>query len=91
LNLLEISPSSADARVQLRELASALGLPAPKLTGNSAADLYAEEKALLDTHQVIPLLQLKSAVSVRANVHGWNSSTSGEWHVEDVWLSPEKP
>ena len=91
LNLLEISPSSADARVQLRELASALGLPAPKFAGSAAADLYAAEKALLDTHQVIPLLQLKSAVSVRGNVHGWNASPSDEWHLEGVWLSPEKP
>ena len=91
LNLLEISASSADARVQLRELAAALGLPAPKLAGNSAADLCAEEKALLETHQVIPLLHLKTAVSVRGTVHGWNSSLSGEWHVENVWLSPEKP
>ena len=90
-NLLEISPLSADARVQLRELASALGLPAPKLAGSSAADLYAAEKALLETQQVIPLLHLKSAVSVRANVHRWNSSASGEWRVEDVWLSAEKP
>ena len=91
LNLIEISPLSSDARVQLRELASALGLPAPKVAGSAAADLYAAEKALLDTHQVIPLLQLKSAVSVRGNVRGWNSSPSGEWHVEGVWLLPEKP
>ena len=91
LNLIEISPSSADARVQLRELASALGLSSPKIAGSAVADLYAAEKALLETHQVIPLLHLKSAVSLRANVHSWNSSPSGEWHIEDVWLSPEKP
>jgi peptide/nickel transport system substrate-binding protein len=91
LNLLEISPSSADPRVQLREIASALGLPAPKIAGSSSADLYAAEKQLLELHQAIPLLHLKSAVSIRANVHDWNSSPQGEWDVENVWLSPEKP
>jgi peptide/nickel transport system substrate-binding protein len=91
LNLIEISPSSSDPRVELRELAAALGLPAPKLEGNSAAALYQAERQLLDTHQVIPLLHLKSAISIRGNVHAWNSSPSGEWGVDDVWLSPEKP
>jgi len=91
LNLLEISTSSADPRVQLRELAAAVGLPEPKLTGPSAADLYAAEKQLLETHQVIPLLHVKSAVSVSANVHGWSYPPSGAWRVEDLWLGSEKP
>src|SRR5215470_16918328 len=91
LNLVEISPSSDNPRVQLRELAAALGLPEPKLTGPSAADLYAAEKQLLETHQVISLLHLKGGVSVRANVHGWSYSPSGLWRVEDLWLGSEKP
>ena len=91
LTLVEISPLSPDPDVELRELATALQIPEPKVAASSATARYSAEKSLLQSRQVIPLLHLKSAVSLRANVHDWKSLPWGEWRVETVWLGTEKP
>ena len=88
---------SLDAWVALAELAGSLGVPQPKFDGNSlqesadASTTYAAESALLQSQRIIPLLHLRSAVALGANVMGWREDPDGSWRLPDVWLETEKP
>lgn len=90
LRLVRIPISSLDTHVALRELAAALHL-APPTMGPSVTDLYSAEAALLQSHRVIPLLHMRSAVVVQSNVHEIRLRPDGPWDLDDAWLSPEKP
>jgi peptide/nickel transport system substrate-binding protein len=91
LRLVRIQLPCPDAHVALRELARSLNLPQPKFADGSVTELYSAESTLLQTHRVIPLLHIRSAVSVRSNVRNWNILPDGTWDISDVWLSAEKP
>ena len=82
---------SLDARVALSELAASLGLPSPKFDGDPAYSLYAAESALLQSQRVIPLLHLRTATALGANVMGWQEDPDGSWHLQNVWLEAGKP
>jgi MarR-like DNA-binding transcriptional regulator SgrR of sgrS sRNA len=73
------------------DLANTLQLPPPKLANGSVSDLYSAEKTMLQSHRVIPLLHLRSAIALRPNVHDWNVLPDGAWQVGSVWLSGDKP
>ena len=91
LRLVRSPLASSDAQVALAELAKALQLLAPRFENEFAAGLYSAEKLLLQSHRVIPLLHLRSAVALRPNVHDFNVLPDGTWSLNNVWLSGEKP
>ena len=91
LHLLRTPLSSSEPRVATRELAKALQLPEPKFSNSSVTALYSAETSLLHTQRVIPLIHLRSAIALRANVHDLIMLPSGEWQLANIWLSPEKP
>jgi ABC-type transport system substrate-binding protein len=91
LRLVRIPLASSDPHAALMELARVLQLPRPRFTNGSVAELYAAEKSLLQSHRVIPLLHLRSAVALRPAVHDFSMSPDAMWHPENVWLSVEKP
>jgi hypothetical protein len=82
---------SLDARVALSELAASLGLSTPKFDGDPAYSLYAAESTLLQSQRVIPLLHLKTAAALGANVMGWQEDPDGSWRLPNVWLEAGKP
>jgi peptide/nickel transport system substrate-binding protein len=90
MRLIRIALASSEPNVALSELARTLQLPQPKFS-NGPADLYSAEAALLQSRRVIPLLHLRSAVALRANVSDWRPSPISEWQIENVWLTAEKP
>lgn len=90
LRLVRIPLASSDPEVELLDLAKALQLPPPKLANGSVSDLYSAEKTMLQSHRVIPLLHLRSAIALRPNVHDWNVLPGGAWQVGSVWLSGDK-
>jgi ABC-type transport system substrate-binding protein len=91
LRLVRIQLPCSGAQVALRELARSLQLPQPKFAGSSVAELYSAESTFLQTHRVIPLLHIRSAVAERPNVRNWNMLSDGAWDIGDAWLSAEKP
>ena len=91
LRLVAIKLPSSDPHVALNELAKALQMPEPTFSNSSVTGLYAAEKALLETRRIIPLVHLRGAMAVRASVHAWAMLPSGEYKIENVWLSAEKP
>jgi hypothetical protein len=91
LRLVRIPLASSDPHVALMELARGVQLPGPKFTKASVAELYSAEKGLLQSHRAIPLLHLRSAVALRPAVHDFSMSPDATWHLENVWLSLERP
>jgi len=91
LRLLRTTLSSAEPHTALMELSKGLQLPEPKFSSSSVAALYSAETSLLENHRVIPLLYLRSAIALRANVRDLVTLPSGEWQLANAWLSPEKP
>ena len=89
--LVRMPLPSLDARVALSEMAASLGLPSPKFDGDPAYSLYAAENALLQAQRVIPLLHLRTAAGLSANVMGWHEDPDGSWRLPDVWLEAGKP
>lgn len=91
LHLATIPLPSSDPHAALLELAKALQLSRPNFGNGSTSEMYAAEKALLQSHRVIPLLHVRSAVAVRSGVHDFNMSPDAIWHIDNVWLSVAKP
>ena len=91
IRLVRMPLTSLDARVALSELATSLGLPSPNFEGDPAYSLYAGESALLQSQQVIPLLHLRTAIALGANVMNWQEDPDGSWHLQNVWLDAGKP
>jgi peptide/nickel transport system substrate-binding protein len=86
LRLVRVPLASVDGRTALANLAAALGLPQPTFTGDSAHDLYVAENTLLQTHQVVPLLYIRSAFGVGGTVRNWHVDREGDWKLREVWL-----
>lgn len=91
VRLVAVQLNSLDPQVALTDMAKALQFPAPNFTGTSISELFSAEKPLLQTHRVIPLLHLRSAVALRPNVHGLEIRPDGSWQLSNVWLSTERP
>ena len=91
VRLVRIPLPSLDAHIALTTVAGALGLPHPKVSGNSVHDLYVAETALLQSQRVIPLLRLRAASAMSRTVRNWTGDRDGSWRLQDVWLGTEKP
>jgi len=91
IRLVKLAVPSADAETSLSELARELQLPAPTFSNSTISGLYSAESSLLQSHRVIPLIHLRTAVALRTNVHGLKLLLDGSWQLENVWLSSENP
>ncbi|OLC90525.1 MAG: hypothetical protein AUH86_22725 [Acidobacteria bacterium 13_1_40CM_4_58_4] len=91
VRLVRIPLPSLDAHIALTTVAGALGLPHPKVSGNSVHDLYVAETALVQSQRVIPLLRLRAASAMSRTVRNWTGDRDGSWRLQDVWLGTEKP
>jgi MarR-like DNA-binding transcriptional regulator SgrR of sgrS sRNA len=90
MRLVRMPIASSDSHLALTELANTLQLAPPKFNSDSIGDLYTAEKGLLQSRRVIPLLHLRTAMAVRANVRDFSMLPDGNWQLSNVWLAPEK-
>jgi peptide/nickel transport system substrate-binding protein len=91
VRLLRVPLASLDSRTAFRELANRLRLPQPKSPIDSADALYSAENTLLQSRRIIPLLHLRYASAVGANVQNWSVRSDGSWNMPQVWLTPQQP
>jgi ABC-type transport system substrate-binding protein len=91
LALTRVSLPSLNIETALTGIALALQLPAPSFANASATDLYSAEKALLQMHRVIPLMDLRAGVALQPSIRNFNISPDGTWQMNNVWLGSEKP
>jgi len=86
-------PSPASA---LSELVTAIGLGSywPDPPPESLQEVYAAERSILESGNVIPLVHLPEVYAVSPRVRSWNTPAvlrTGEWRFQDVWVLPESP
>jgi len=76
---------SNDAAGELIRMAAKLGLPALVSSLNPARPetLYEAERALLESHVVIPLIYLPDVYGISPRVHNWDGLA-----LENVWVDP---
>ena len=91
LRLVRIPLASSETHIALEGLAKTLQLPIPSFKDASVEDLYAAEKGLLESQRIIPVLHLRSALALRPGIHDFTISPDAIWHLQNVWLSAEKP
>ena len=93
LHLFAWHYDSLSPRAELQALAQHLHLE----TGAEAAEpldperLFAEERRILESRQILPLLLLPDYVGIAPNVRNWSGAPSGGWRLADVWLDSGEP
>lgn len=90
-DLISANLVSLDPRIALRGIAQTLGLPLPQFKQYSVEDLYTAENQLLQSQRVIPLLHLRTAIAVQANVHGIDEQPDGNFDLKNTWLETAQP
>jgi hypothetical protein len=85
LRLVRGRIASLDSSLALTLIAQDFALPSATFSGNSAEDLFAAEKSLLNSGRVIPLLHVPVASSLSSQIKNWNESPDGTWRVESAW------
>jgi hypothetical protein len=93
LHLFAWHYDSLSPRAELQKMAQYLHAEAGAEVGNesnSREKLFADERQLLETRRVLPLLVLPEYVGIAANVRNWSAAPDGEWRLADVWLDTEQ-
>ena len=58
----------------------------------SPEDIYKQQRSVLSTYRVVPLVWLPQVYGLSARVRDWKAPGSGEnWPLADVWLDAETP
>lgn len=86
LRLVRLTLASLNPEIALAAMASATGLAAPKLSGNSIDELYQAESGMLQTQRLISLFQLPVSYALSPVVKDWSQQPDGARHLENVWL-----
>jgi ABC-type transport system substrate-binding protein len=79
--------SRAELEAFVKQVQDAAELPA---NSTDPEQLYREERRLVEERHILPLVLLPEYVGIRGNVHNWNATPWGEWHLADVWLDSEE-
>ncbi len=73
-------------------LAPEAGLDVPPLAlGAGPEEIYARERAVVESYRVVPLVSVPEIWGVGPRVKNWTLSRSAEWRLADVWLAEEAP
>ena len=87
--LVRLRIHAPDPFAAFTELTEALPRSATETPPVSPEQLYAAERALLDSAGVIPVVRLPDCAALGARVRGWSAAPWGAWRLEEVWLAPE--
>ncbi|HVI78937.1 MAG TPA: ABC transporter substrate-binding protein, partial [Candidatus Acidoferrum sp.] len=91
LRLVRIPLRSFDPRTALEGFADQAGIAPIVVKGNSSADIYDAERALLMTGRAIPLFHLPLWYSSSAALKSWRVQNDGSLDLSDAWLGTTKP
>lgn len=81
--------NSPDPAQALAGIAAALGLPSS--APGSPEDLYAQERAFLQSYRIVPLFHLPEVYGLGPRVRNWAPPRWSSWKLENVWLTAERP
>jgi ABC-type transport system substrate-binding protein len=85
--LARVRIASPDAVQALLAIGAPLGSAAPA----SFATPYDLECSLLQGGRIVPLFHLPEIYGLSARVRNWTATRWGEWKLDSVWLSADKP
>jgi len=88
VRLLRVRLATPEPRGALGAVAAALfaGESFAVPASDAPESLFAAERALLESHGVIPLVHLPEAYALSPRVKRWQPERWGAWRLEDVWL-----
>jgi ABC-type transport system substrate-binding protein len=78
-------------RPALAALLAALDVPDTLPLASTPEQLYAAERAAIETYGVIPLVHLPEIYGLGARVRNWVAPRWGGWRLDDVWLDTSSP
>jgi peptide/nickel transport system substrate-binding protein len=90
LNLVRVTVASPNPAVALRQITSTLvpGDPAP---GDSDAEvLFIEERDLLNSYRLIPLVHVPRAFAASQRVHNWTLDANGAPAFMQIWAEERR-
>jgi ABC-type transport system substrate-binding protein len=91
VRLVALRIDSLNRETALDGIAAALGAPTRNVAaGDDASSLLQAERQIIDSRQVVPLIQIPAAYRLSPAVHGWPIEgwmKADQWHLEDVWVS----
>jgi peptide/nickel transport system substrate-binding protein len=91
--LVRLRLVSTSAPTALESLLAALG-ETRSLRPDAPAtpeQLYAAERAVVDSYRVLPLVHLPQSYGLSERVKNWMPRRWGTWRLEDVWLDTSSP
>jgi hypothetical protein len=85
--LIRLRLASTDPRVALDSLLASLGAPESLPPAGAVPEqIYAAERALLESFRVVPLTHLVELYGLGPRVKNWMPRRLGGWRLEDLWL-----
>ena len=87
VRLIRLRLASPDPRVALDSLLASLGAPESLPPAGAVPEqLYAAERALVESFRVVPLAHLPETYGLGPRLKNWMPRRSGGWRLEDLWL-----
>ncbi len=107
---VQVSAKEAGSDIRLESIPLRPFLPGPALStllahlhlpgfqplpaGTTLESVYAGERAVLESFDVIPLFHIPETYASSSRLKSWNTpgvAKSGEWRFDDLWLDVETP
>lgn len=86
LKLLRLALPSANASLNLSEIAQQIGLQIAFNREITDADLFQAESQLLKSQALIPLAHVAVGTAVSPRVRNWTISPTGRWQFDNLWI-----
>lgn len=93
VRLVRLRIDSSDAKAALAALAQRLDPAQSSRIANAVSpeELYAAERALIESAHVVPLAYVPEAYAIAPRVHDWVEPRSGGWPAANAWVEGGKP
>ena len=86
LKLLRLALPSANAALNLGDIAQQIGLQIGFNRELTDADLFQAESQLLKSQALIPLAHVAVGTAVSPRVRNWTTSPTGRWQFDNLWI-----
>jgi peptide/nickel transport system substrate-binding protein len=94
LHLFAWHVTSLSPKAEFSAFLNAMSLPQPGVSESTAVDsaqLYEQERRVLDQRNLLPIVALPEYAGIGSTVRNWLPAPWGEWRLADVWLDVPEP
>ena len=90
LNMVSVALVSPNAAVALQQISSSMASASADPTDANAETLYRNERDLLSSYRVIPLLYVPRAFAARQQIRNWTLDATGAPAVTQIWMEDRR-